>query len=109
MAKTKWYGKERLDEINHLLYNKMHVASEFVLSEARRRCPVDTGNLRSSLNQEVEKENGEIVGRVGTNVEYAAYVEYGDESGKKPRFVGTMPFLRPALLENKQQITKFFQ
>lgn len=101
MAKVQWYGKERLDEINHLLYNKMIVASDFVKGEAKRRSPVDTGNLKKSITKEVEKEQDEIVGRIGTNVEYAGYVEYGTKRQ------AAQPYLRPALLENKEQITKF--
>lgn len=101
MAKTKWYGKERLKEIEQKLFNRMKIAAEFVKDEAKRRSPVDTGNLRGSLNKEVVTEAGEIVGRVGTNVEYAGYVEYGTKRQS------AQPYLRPALLENKEQITKF--
>lgn len=101
MANSVWYGEQRLKEIEEKLFDKMTLASDFVKNEARRRCPVDTGNLRSSLNDEVIKENNEIVGRVGTNVEYAGYVEYGTKRQT------AQPYLRPALLENKNQITKF--
>ena len=107
MAKSQWFGRQRQKEIEELLRGKMKLATEFVLSEAKRRCPVDTGNLRDSLNQNVVEEAGEIIGRIGTNVSYAGYVEYGDERGMKPRGTGTIPFLRPALLENKRQITEF--
>jgi HK97 gp10 family phage protein len=36
-----------------------------------------TGTLRRSINQEVEDRGDEIVGIVGTNVEYAAIHEFG--------------------------------
>lgn len=107
MAKSEWYGRECLQHINNKLHNKMTLASNFVKDEAKRRVPVDTSNLKKSLTYEVVEENGEIVGRIGTNVSYAIHVEYGDENGMKPRKVGQMPFLRPALLDNKDQITKF--
>ena len=59
--------------------------------EAKHLCPVDTGRLRSSITPEVAREGQEIVGRVGTNVEYAPYQEFGT------RFQHGTPFLRPAL------------
>lgn len=48
-----------------------------VQNEARRRCPVDTGRLRSSIVHRVDG-SGRVSGiTVGTNVSYAADVEYG--------------------------------
>jgi len=46
---------------------------------SKQRCPVDTGNLRSSINSRVEVDFGKntMVGLVGTTVEYAPYVEFG--------------------------------
>ena len=38
---------------------------------------VRTNNLRGSIHQEVSRDGSGIVGRVGTNVEYAAFHEYG--------------------------------
>lgn len=60
--------------------------SNRVLSDARRRCPVDEGRLRASLASEIRVEPGTIIGRVGTNVEYALYVHEGTGiyAGKGP-------------------------
>ena len=41
--------------------------------DAKKKAPVDTGRLRSSLTHEVE----DTLARVGTDVEYAAFMEYG--------------------------------
>ena len=38
---------------------------------------VRTNNLRGSIHQEIIRDGSGIVGRVGTNVEYAAFHEYG--------------------------------
>lgn len=38
---------------------------------------VRTNNLRGSIHQEVSHDGSGVVGRVGTNVEYAAFHEYG--------------------------------
>lgn len=56
-------------------------------ADAKVACPVDTGRLRDSIEHEV---NGRTL-RVGTNVEYAVYVEEGT------RYMDAEPFLRPAL------------
>lgn len=62
-----------------------------VEAAAKRLCPVDTGRLRASISHVVTVEAGEVVGVVGSNVDYAPHQEYGTST--QP---GT-PFLRPAL------------
>lgn len=42
---------------------------------AKLLCPVDTGNLRNSITHQVQSE--ETTAYIGTNSEYAAYVELG--------------------------------
>lgn len=59
---------------------------------AKRACPVDTGNLRNSVTHAVE--SGEDAVYVGTNVEYAPYVEMGTSR------TAAQPFLRPAATEH---------
>lgn len=58
---------------------------------AKRLCPVDTGNLRSSITWEMARDADGLVAMVGSNVEYAAAVEFGS------RHAPAQPFLRPAL------------
>jgi HK97 gp10 family phage protein len=60
---------------------------EGIEADARIACPVDTGHLRDSLEHEVD---GDTL-RVGTNVDYAVYVEEGT------RYMAAEPYLRPAL------------
>ncbi|NEB83969.1 HK97 gp10 family phage protein [Streptomyces anulatus] len=48
-----------------------------VQNEARRRAPVDTGRLRSSIVSRAEGSGRNVGYLVGTNVNYAAAVEYG--------------------------------
>ena len=43
---------------------------------AKDECPVDTGRLRNSIAHAVEGSEDTVY--IGTNVEYAPYVEYGD-------------------------------
>jgi HK97 gp10 family phage protein len=57
-------------------------------------CAVDTGNLRSSITWELTEGHGGHAGLtavVGTNVEYAPYVEFGTST------MSAQPFLRPSL------------
>lgn len=61
-----------------------------VEAAAKQNCPVDTGRLRSSISHELALDGG-IVGRVGTNVFYAPFVELGTSR------MSAQPFLRPAL------------
>lgn len=42
---------------------------------AKRLCPVDTGNLRNSITHRVDE--GEPAACIGSDTEYAAYVELG--------------------------------
>lgn len=48
-----------------------------VQNEARRRAPVDTGRLRSSIVSRAEDRGRTYDVTVGTNVNYAEHVEYG--------------------------------
>lgn len=89
-----------------------------------------TGNLRNSTQSKVENNGFEIVGVIFNPLEYAPYVEYGtglfaengqgrktgwayeDEEtgetiwtrGQKPQ-----PFLRPALADNREKISKILK
>lgn len=62
---------------------------------AQMKCPVDTGNLRGSITHEVDA--GEKAVYIGTNVEYAPYVELGTSKQK------AQPYLRPAATEHGNQ------
>lgn len=42
---------------------------------AKKLCPVDTGNLRNSITHTVDEQEPAAI--IGTNNEYAAYVELG--------------------------------
>lgn len=54
-------------------------------SDAKRRVPVDTGNLRSSIKTE---KFGGVGRRVYTNTEYAPYVEFGTRDKVKTTIEG---------------------
>lgn len=62
---------------------------------AKRLCPVDTGRLRNSITH-VTSYGAKAV-YVGTNVEYARYVEMGTSRHKE------QPYLRPAAQNHGSQ------
>jgi len=72
-----------------------------IQGDAQRNLPnsdgrgVDTGTLRRSITYEMD---GEDAAEVGTNVEYASYVEFGT-SKMKP-----IPFLTPAFEANREGV-----
>ena len=58
---------------------------------AKDLCPVDTGRLRASITTEPGDAGGEFSVRIGTDVFYAIFQEFGT------RYQSGTPFLRPAL------------
>lgn len=62
---------------------------------AKDNCPVDTGRLKNSISFKVA--SNELAVYIGTNVEYAPYVEYRD---KAHHDVGKAHFLRDAAIEH---------
>lgn len=85
---------------------------------AKRLAPVETGNLRNSITHQVD--DGESTVYIGTNVEYAPYVELGtgkyaeggrptpwvyrDDNGNYHWTAGNpaQPFLAPAVKDHAQ-------
>ncbi len=57
---------------------------------AKKACPVDTGRLRNSITHLVSGREGGREVYIGTNVEYAPYVEEGTVH------MAAQPFLKPA-------------
>lgn len=48
-----------------------------IVADAKRKCPVQTGTLRNSIDYAVEEEDGNLAGYVGSNLEYAPFVHQG--------------------------------
>lgn len=85
---------------------------------AKDLTPVDTGNLRNSITHKLEPDGKAV--QIGTNVEYALYVELGTgkyaEGGRKDPWVyqddegrwhhtngqRAQPYLKPAVADHKQ-------
>lgn len=81
----------------------LEAAAVFVKSDAKARSPVDTGNLRSSINHRIAGEQAQV----GATAEYAPYVELGTSKQR------SQPYLRPAFEENagaiQQVVEKYYK
>lgn len=116
---------EKLNDVNQA----MEQACILVENEAKIKCPVDNGLLRNSITHYIEDNPNELIGVVGTNIEYAPYVEFGtgiysslgngrqdrwkykDAKGEWHSTIGQhpQPYLQPALEENRRKIEKMFK
>jgi HK97 gp10 family phage protein len=70
------------------LRDTMNDATKLVHGQAKDLAPVDKGQLAGSIHMQVKSTGDALEGRVYTNVEYAAYVEFG--TGIKGN--GTYPY-----------------
>ena len=114
-------------QIPEALYKAMEKACLIVVADAKRNCPVDDGQLRQSIDYQIEQEKQETIGYVGSNVEYAPYVEkgtgiyaadgrktpwkYQDAKGDWHTTAGqkAQPFLQPAIDSNRDKIENCFE
>ena len=49
---------------------------------AKQFCPVDSGRLRSSITTKLDQRGKTPIVRIGTDVEYAPFIEFGTEPYK---------------------------
>ena len=68
---------------------------------AKRLCPVDTGRLRNSITHALDSGGRAVY--VGTNVEYAPYVELGTARQK------AQPYLRPAAVDHATEYREIIE
>ena len=120
--------RKKLDVLaSDSIYEKaLGQSGAIVEATAMKEVPVDTGILRSSISTTVDMSKLEAT--VGTNLEYAPYVEYGtglfatqgggrntawSYQNSKGQWVTTkgqraQPFLGPALRQNRDKIIEHF-
>lgn len=83
-----------VSEINEAVLRALEQIGMAAEGYAKDLCPVDTGNLRNSITHTVDDENGAAY--IGSNVEYAPYVELGTVKQD------AQPFLKPAATDHGQ-------
>lgn len=95
-----------LKATDEAIYNALEIIGNKAADYAAGLAPADTSNLKNSMDSEVDM--GEKAVYVGTDVEYAPYVEFGHHQevgryvpaiGKRlvREFVPAKPFLKPAI------------
>ena len=110
--------KEVFQALNTALQRGLAACGETAVGYAQDKCPVDTGHLRNSISYKVVGNDCYI----GTNVNYAPYIEYGtgvgaEKGGRKTPWIYTdkngnthlthgykaHPFLRPAAKDHTKE------
>ena len=105
--------------------NGMRRATLLVQRDAKKKAPVDTGRLRTSITPEVRWQGNTAIGVVGSDVKYAPFVELGTRPHFVPaKYIGVwtsrhgldnaglfvsgkpQPFLQPAFEENAAKIVQ---
>lgn len=116
-------------QVLEMLTANMSEACLRVETDAKKGCPVDMGTLRASIHSEVDREESRIIGRIGSNLDYAPYVHNGTgiyaqdgtgrktpwcyevKAGKYKGFHWTLgqkpqPFLQNAVIKNREAISR---
>lgn len=91
-VKVTSHVKEVIEAKNDAITRALEAIGIQAEGDVAELAPVDTGRLRDSITHEVDESEEAVY--VGTNVEYAAYQEYGT-SKMKPH-----PFLKPGIMNN---------
>ncbi len=68
---------------------------------AKMLCPVDTGNLRNSITHTVDGVGQKAY--IGTNVEYAPYVEFGTSRMR------AQPYLQPEVYNHTDEYSRMVE
>lgn len=75
-------------------WETLKILGEFLVKEAKFRCPVDTGFLRSKTKYYISKMGNENFLTIGNNAEYAEFVHNGT------RKMRARPFIKYAIQAN---------
>lgn len=84
----------KVTEAEAKLAKGIAVGGQIVRDEAKAVCPVDTGELRRSISSSAQG----LTSTIGTNKEYAMYVEFGTCK------MAAQPYLVPSLTGSKDEI-----
>ena len=102
MAEIKVTIKDHIADVDRVVDDRIRQAlnlmGEAVEGHAKTDCPVDTGQLRNSITHRLQ-DGAEYV---GTNVEYAPYVEFRDMNHKS----GKAHFLRDGATTHIPELKK---
>lgn len=94
-------ARQIADAIDQALARALEEVGIVAEGYAKKACPVDTGRLRNSITHQVRPSEKSVY--IGTNVEYAPYVELSTSRTKG------QPFLRPAAKDHENTYRKIFE
>lgn len=83
-----------VDNADTIVSNEINKTAYKIERDAKQLCPVDTGRLKGSITT----NPGHLEAEVGTNVEYAGFVEFGT------RYQSAQPYIIPAFESNVEGI-----
>lgn len=89
-------SEEVLNEFSKNITTALEEIGLIAEGYAKQYCPVDTGRLRNSISHDKDSDSAYI----GTNVEYASYVEMGTSRQK------AQPYLQPAVTNHIDEYKK---
>ena len=88
-----------LEELRRKMEMALTAIGATAEGHAKDYCPVDTGRLRNSISNTHDDDSAYI----GSNVEYAAYVELGTSKRK------AKPYLKPAVTQHTAEYKSIVQ
>lgn len=94
-------ARQIADAIDQALAKALEEVGLVAEGYAKKACPVDTGRLWNSITHQVRPSEKSVY--IGTNVEYAPYVEFSTSRTKG------QPFLRPAATDHEDTYKKIFE
>lgn len=92
---------DKLADISGQVFQSVDECGQFVRDDARLRVPVDTGDLRKSLDHTTEAGKGEVVSIIHTNSDHAAYVEFGTGPVGRENHAGAAPDVSVSYRQDK--------
>lgn len=95
LSKLRKYQSRKKKQIK----DELKIGAFKVEALAKDRVPVDTGYLKSKITVD-DGDIAILIVRVGTNVKYAPYVEFGT------KFMGARPYLYPSFFSQENEIVK---
>jgi HK97 gp10 family phage protein len=96
-------GDKLILELGPIVRDLLDKSIKAIERKAKRIAPVDTGRLRSSISSQVGPGQLPTYAEVGTNVNYARFVEFGTKNMK------AQPYLIPAFEQSKPEIDQNIQ
>ena len=96
-AKLNKYSEQKKRQVD----TELQTTALEIETGAKKRCPVDTGRLRSSIHHRGRDLDYEIL----TDVHYGKYIEYGtSKMGAKPYMFPAFEFAKPGLMQRISEI-----